>query len=207
MYTLVKPILVREELLRRGLRVFTPLEFARIFQAPQHRIKYFLETQVKEGLLSRLKQGLYALRTDPPNEMEVANRLYKPSYISLAYALAYYNILPEMPYQITSATTKPTRIFANTNQTFSYYTIKEEAFTGYILKKEGERSFLIADPEKALVDYIYFATLGRGPLIDRLNISMINKEKALEYASLYKRKSLTIEIEKFFIAEPEERVI
>lgn len=203
----MKPLLVREELLNKGLKIFTPLEFARVFQASPHTIKYFLETQVEEGLLSRLKQGLYSLKTDLPSEKEVANRLYRPSYISFSYALAYYGILLEMPYQITSATTKPTRVFSNTNQVFSYHTIKEEAFTGYFLKKEGDISFLIAEPEKALVDYVYFAILGRGPSIDRLNISSLNKDKAVKYAKLYKRKSLIERIEELFISPPEPEIV
>lgn len=203
----MKPLLVREELLKRGVRVFTPLEFARIFQAPQHTIKYFLETQVQTGLLLRLKKGLYTLKTDPPSEREIANKLYRPSYISLAYALAYYNILPEMPYQVTSATTKPTRVFTNTSTVFSYYTIKKEAFTGYMLQKEGDRTFLIADPEKALVDYVYFATLGRGPSLDRLDISSLNKEKAIEYAKLYDRKSLVKRIKELFVLPPEPEIL
>ncbi len=190
MYTFPKPLLVRDELLKRGVRIFTPLEFSRIFQASPHTIKYFLETQVQDGLLTRLKQGLYTLKTDPLDEREVANRLYMPSYISFSYALSYYNILPEMTYTVTSATTKPTRVFDSPTVAFSYYTIKKEAFTGYILKKEGERVFLIAEPEKALVDYVYFATLGRGPSIDRLNLSSLSRDKAIGYAKLYGRKSL-----------------
>ncbi len=90
MYTFPKPLLVRDELLKRGVRIFTPLEFSRIFQASPHTIKYFLETQVQDGLLTRLKQGLYTLKTDPLDEREVANRLYMPSYISFSYALSYY---------------------------------------------------------------------------------------------------------------------
>lgn len=207
MYTFPKPLLVREELLKRGVRVFTPLEFSRIFQAPQHTIKYFLERQVREGLLARLKQGLYTLKTDPPSEKEVANRLYRPSYISYSYALAYYGILLEMPYQITSATTKPTRVFVHINKVFSYHTIKEEAFTGYFLKKENNISFFIADPEKALVDYVYFATLGRGPSIDRLSISSLNKKKAIEYARLYGRKGLVTRIEGLFSSPPEPEIV
>lgn len=207
MYTLLKPFLVREELLKRGLRIFTPLEFARIFQVPKHTIKYFLETQVQEGLLTRLKQGLYSLKTDPPNEKEVANRLYKPSYISFAYALAYYNILPEMPYVLTSATTKVTRIFNTPSVAFSYYTIKKAAFTGYVLKKENGRSFLIAEPEKALVDYVYFATLGRGPSVDRLNMSSLNKDKVIGYAKLYNRESLVQRVEELFNLPQEERIL
>ena len=198
MYTLLKPLLVREELLKRGLRIFTPLEFSRIFPVSPHGIKYFLETQVHQGLFLRPKQGIYALKTDLPTEKEMANRIYQPSYISFAYALSYYGIIPEMPYQVTSATIKPTRVFANIDPVFSYYKIKKQAFTGYILKKEGGSSFLIAEPEKAVVDCAYFATLGRGPSLDRLYLKTLNKEKTIDYAKLYKRKGLVKKIEELF---------
>lgn len=207
MYTLPKPLLIREELLKRRMRVFTSLEFARIFPTSRHTIKYFLETQVQEGLLMRLKQGLYALKTDPPGEKEIANKLYMPSYISFSYALAYYNIIPEMPYTVTSVTTKPTRMFNSPTVAFSYYTIKKEAFTGYILKKEGEKSFLIAEAEKALVDYVYFATLGRGPSLDRLNISSLSKDKAIRYAKLYGRKSLVKKVMELFKSPSQEEIL
>lgn len=190
MSTLLKPFLVREELLKKGVRIFTPLEFSRIFQASPTSIKYFLEEQVAEGLLFRLKKGLYALRTDPPREQEIANKLWQPSYLSFEYALAYYNILPEMPYIVTSATTKTTRLFTLEHQAFGYYTVKAGVFTGYILQKSENISFLIADPEKALVDYLYFVSIGKRPQNDRLNILRLNKEKILKYMRLYDRPKL-----------------
>ncbi len=198
MYTLLKPLLVREELLTRGMRIFTPLEFSRVFHVSHYAIKYFLEQQVKEGLLIRLKQGVYTLRTDPPSEEEIANKLYIPSYISFEYALAYYNILPEMPYTITSATTKPTRLFTTQNKTFSYRTIKTEAYMGYSLVRVGGREFLIADPEKSLTDYMYFCTLGKLSNNDRFNLNLANKEKVLEYAKLYNRNRMVKEIERIY---------
>ena len=67
MYTLLKPFQIREELLKRSLRIFTGQEFRRIFQASSHSTKYFLETQVQEGILLRLKRGIYTLKTDPPS--------------------------------------------------------------------------------------------------------------------------------------------
>ena len=107
----MKPIKVREELINRHLRIFTPEEFRRIFDLASYQSKYFLETQVKEGLFIRLKKGLYTLQTDLPSEEEIANKLYMPSYISFEYALGYYQLIPEMVYTITSATSKPTRKF------------------------------------------------------------------------------------------------
>jgi predicted transcriptional regulator of viral defense system len=190
MYTLLKPLSVREELLRRSVGIFTPQDFQRIFDANRLRTKYFLEEQVHSGLFLRLKNGLYALKTDPPPEEEIANRLYRPSYLSFEYALAAYNILPEMPYAVTSATTKPTRSFAVGEHTFSYLTIQRAAYTGYAPVQRSRRTVLIADPEKALVDYLYFVSLGRKPGNDRLNAASLDRQKALSYASLYHRTSL-----------------
>ncbi len=93
MYTLLKPIHVRKELLKRNMCIFRAQDFMRIFNTSSHTTKYFLETQVQQDFLQRLKRGTYMLKTDPPSEEEIANALYKPSYISFEYALAYYHIL------------------------------------------------------------------------------------------------------------------
>jgi predicted transcriptional regulator of viral defense system len=190
MYTILKPLSVREELLQRGVGIFTPQDFQRIFCANRLRTKYFLEEYTRGGLFLRLKNGLYALKTDPPPEEETANRLYRPSYLSFEYALATYNILPEMPYSVTSATTKPTRTFAVGERTFSYLTIKRSAFAGYMPARRSSRTVLIADAEKALVDYLYFVSLGRKPRNDRLDPAGLDRQKALGYSALYQRAGL-----------------
>jgi len=191
MSTLLKPLFVREKLLEGRLRLFTGVEFIRLFPGSQDKAKYFLERQTKLGLFIRLKKGLYMLKTDPAGEMEIANKLYQPSYISFEYALAYYNLLPEMPYTVTSATTKPTRTFTYDHKNFSYLSIKKTAFTGYFpIKKEGQ-TVLLASPEKALADYLYFVVLGKKPMNERLNLLNINRKKLLSYCRLFKRQKLT----------------
>lgn len=190
MYTLLKPLAIREELLKKRLFIFTPYDFERAFDLPRYKAKYFLEKEESNGLFLRLKKGLYSLKTDLPSEEEIANRLYQPSYISFEYALAYFNILPEMPYSVTSATTKPTRTFILDNKAFSYLTIKRNAYTGYTLIKQNGKSFFMAGPEKALVDYLYFVVLGKKAKNERLNKSFLNKEKLFEYALLYNRDKL-----------------
>ena len=196
MYNLVKPLMARESLLERKIRIFTPREFAFLFDLDPYQTEYMLAQLTQEGLLQRLKRGVYTLKTDPPTEKEIANALYKPSYISYDYALGYYNLIPEMVYEVTSATTKPTRLFTTDTLAFGYYTIKTQAYTGYTLKKEGERAFLIAEPEKAVVDYIYALTLGQRGLLgkrminDRLDIRSLNKEKVRYYTILFDSKKL-----------------
>jgi predicted transcriptional regulator of viral defense system len=198
MTTLLKPIHVRKELLDRNARIFTPLTFSRLFHLPDYRTKYFLEKQAKEGLFLRLKQGLYGLQTDPPSEEEIANALYKPSYISFEYALSLYGIMPERPYTITSATTKSTVEFYIQEKPFAYYTIKKKAYTGYHLVRKEAKSYLIADPEKALADYLYFVSLGKKGANDRLYTKDLNREKLISYAKLFERKSLDEYVAKIY---------
>lgn len=194
MYTLLKPLQVRKKLISKEIHIFTPQIFSQLFDTNKTATKHFLETHVKSDLLIRLKRGLYALRTDPPTEEEIANQLYKPSYISFEYALSFYGLLPEMPYAITSATTKPTRNFTISSQIFSYRTIKKEVYTGYSLLKQNNRSFFIADQEKAYLDYLYFVFLGKNPTNERL-ISLakgkINKNKLQLYLSSFKNQKFT----------------
>ena len=219
MNTLLKPLQVRETLLDKNVRTFTTHDFESIFHASPTRLKYFLETQTKEGLFTRLKKGMYALKTDLPTGEEIANSLYRPSYISFEYALAYWGILPEMPYAVTSATTKPTRDFFVNGMAYSYLTIKSEAYTGYQLIDPRLRSslktkkahysemvftsdrkpFLMAEPEKALVDYLYFVSLGKKLPNDRLYIEpgTLSKTKLKRYARLYDRKKLNKLVESY----------
>ena len=49
---------------------------------------------------------------------------------------------------------------------------------------------LMAVPEKALLDYLYFVDLKHKTLNGRLNVRNLKKNAVLEYAKLYRRKSL-----------------
>lgn len=187
---MVQPFSVQEKLKARGAILFTPQEFVRIFPLSLTKAKYFLETYTKKGLFERLKKGLYGLKGALPHEEVIANALYRPSYISFEYALAKYGIIPEMPYVVTSATTKATCSFSIRGREFSYRKIKKEAFAGYLPVREDDHTFFIAEPEKALVDYFYFLSLGKVPKNDRMRVKNLNKEKLIQYAQLYKRPSL-----------------
>lgn len=178
------------------MKVFTVLDFWRVFPKSKDQIQYFLESQTQQGLLVRLKKGLYALKTDPPSDEELANALYKPSYLSFEYAMAWYGIIPESPYNLTSATTNSTRLFTVRGKAYSYYTVKQESYTGYILDTSGGKRFQIAEPEKALADYLYFVAIGKRFWNDRFNVSKLDKNKLKEYTSLFEREKVSELVEK-----------
>lgn len=113
---------------------------------------------VRKGLLIKLRNSYY---TFPEFKIKsgfsyfLANRIYRPSYISLHTALAFYGLIPEAVAHITSVTSLKTARFSNEFGDFSYQSVNPELFFGYELKPLEGRSILFASPEKALLDLIY----------------------------------------------------
>ena len=111
------------------------------------------------GLLIRLRQGYFTFpdyRNMPDYPFFFANRIYRPSYISLHSALSFYGMIPEAVVQITSVTSLKTASFTNPIGEYSYKSIKPGLMFGYGLKPLSEgRALQMADPEKALLDLLY----------------------------------------------------
>src|SRR3989338_8657454 len=113
---------------RKKMRIFSTEEFRRLFQVTLRAAQEFIKDHNRD-LFLKLRNGLYALRSELPRELEIANRLYHPSYVSLEYALAYYRVIPETVYTVTSVTTKITREFKIQGKRYDYSRIKKKAYT------------------------------------------------------------------------------
>ncbi len=173
-----------------ALVLFTPVDLRRILDVSTISIRFFLTRYTKKGAITKLRRGLYALSNNIPSEFEIANALLRPSYISLTFALAYYHIIPEITYAVTSVTTRPTYRFEVLGREFRYHRIKKPAFTGYMPEKISGKTIFIAEKEKALVDYLYFAGRKVYAANTRLDISSLNKGKVYRYAELFHSATL-----------------
>lgn len=185
----LKSIYVQQSLKEKGILLFSPVEFRRSFSVSLRAAQEFIKDH-SHDLFLKVRNGLYALRTDLPSDAVIANRLYAPSYISFEYALARYGLIPESIYAITSATTRITQSFIVNNKSFEYAHIKKEAYRGYKTEKADGTTILIAEPEKALVDYFYFVDLKLKRPNDRLNVRRLNKKAVMQYAAFFNRPSL-----------------
>ena len=140
---------------------------------------------VKQGLLVRLKKGLYVRKGNLRNLRQtdlfsIANFLQVPSYVSLTTALAYHGITTQLQRDfIESISIKRTVVFEGEGWHFRYTRIKPEFYGGFT-KEEGA---FVALPEKALLDALYLASLGRYSL-DRsaLDLDKLDKNRLLEMA-------------------------
>ena len=112
------------------------------------------------GRLHRLRRGLYALappfQRARPHPFVVANRMVRPSYVSLQSALAFHSVIPEaVPVTTCITTARPGR-FSTPLGDFAFRHIKLELFRGFrALDVGGRHDAVVATPEKALLDLLY----------------------------------------------------
>ena len=116
---------------------------------------------VATGQIIRLKRGLYVLSEEltqqPINRFLVANHLYGPSYVSQQTALRHYGLIPEAVYSVQSVTTKAARSFETPVGMFFYTSAQPQWFPiGIQMHSESNLNYLLATPEKALMDVVQF---------------------------------------------------
>lgn len=158
-----------------------------------------LSRWTKTGRLIKIKKGMYLLsgtyRHKPVQFDYLSTLVYRPSYISLEYALADYGLIPEAVPNVTLVTTRrPIRMKVE-GRVLIYRHVKRSLFWGY--EARGERNFEVfyAEPEKALLDYFW---LTHGVISDvfldemRLqNVEVLDTKKLLAYSERFGSRKIT----------------
>src|SRR5579872_368051 len=121
----------------------------------------FVAGLVEKGELIRLKNGFFLIAEKIEEDRvpfeQVANLLYGPSYVSLEWALSYYGMIPEGVYVVTSVTVNQSKRFSSPVGTFDYKYLNHSRYaTGIDQQENSAGRYLIARPEKALADVVYF---------------------------------------------------
>jgi len=161
----------------------------------------------KQGLIIRLRQGYYTFPEYGSKRDYIwyfANRIYRPSYISLHTVLSFYDMIPEAVIQIVSVTSLKTVSFSNAFGEYSYHSVKEELMFGYEHKTiPDNRTLLFAKPEKALLDLLYLypfynseQELEELRLDESFMAEDLNRELLLEYTGRFKSKALEGRVKK-----------
>jgi len=162
-----------------NLAIIDKVEVAKLFDINEDNTAYkLLQRLESKDVLQRVKKGLYVVRDNNLSSFQLANVLLEPSYVSLESALAYYGILSQFPFTVTSISTKRSREFHVDKKEFAYAQVKNELYRGYVKDKD----FLIARPEKALLDMLYFVSRGSRNLhLDELDLSMVDADLFCDY--------------------------
>jgi predicted transcriptional regulator of viral defense system len=174
---------------------------------PDFESRRFYEWQ-KKGYIKKLTKLFYMFADKNLNDNDlcfIANKLLEPSYLSLEYALRHYNFIPETVYMLTSITTRKTKQIETPIANFKYQAIKENLFFGYKIIEISGVSYKIAEPEKALLDFLYLRSdIKNMNDIEELRLNnevfheLINKEKLDQYAERFNSNILFQKIIKLY---------
>ncbi|MBI5356715.1 hypothetical protein HZB78_03825 [Candidatus Collierbacteria bacterium] len=173
---------------------------------PSFDVRRLVEWQGKK-YIKKIVRNFYVFSDQEITEPAlyiIANTIYQPSYISFEMALSHYQLIPESVYGITSATSKKTTIFKTPLGDFIYHSLKPELFFGYTLIPFQNQRYLIAEPEKALLDFFYMnPTLVNDNDFSGLRINQdeflakINREKLGKYLAIFDSPGLKKKVSRF----------
>ena len=179
-----------DTLLRSKKTIFSTKDVALLWgeeseTAARVRLSYY----AKAGKLIRVHRGLYA-KDKNYEKLELATKIYTPSYISFETVLAKAGITFQFYGQIFIASYVSREIVAD-GQTYSYKRIKDSILTSPA-GVEAKDNYHAASPERAFLDVVYSS---RGYHFD--NLSPLNWERIFEILPIYKNKSMEKRVEKY----------
>lgn len=139
------------------LRAFSALEFRRFLGLSPARGNEVLHRLSVDGDVQRISRGKYILggwygSTDLSHPFLLGGRIVEPSYVSFWSALHHYGWTEQVPRTVFLATTHRSQVRSFGNFRFRYVHLAPARFCGYESLVQGGAEFLMASPEKALID-------------------------------------------------------
>lgn len=140
--------------------VFTTREFYALAGISMTFASQMLRRLAAKGRIARIYQGVWAdVHNNEFNAYKAVPFLTRPhpAAVSLLTALHLHGMIEQIPQVIYVVSTARTRKIKTPIGNYSIHQIAPDFFDGYE-EYRGEGGFLIATPEKALVDCLYLSS-------------------------------------------------
>jgi hypothetical protein len=162
-------------------------DIARRYGIAESAVGNALRRQERRGLVEHVSNKVYINRLAHDfSPRELVGILRPNAYISLESALDEWGISTQSPSYLTCVTTGFPRIFRTPSIRIVYRHIAVHLYWGFQEKRTRNGPYKIAEPEKALLDWIYLQRQEGLPVVlDELNLKATDKRKLLKYASNY----------------------
>jgi hypothetical protein len=145
---------------KAGRPVFTTHELAALSGKSASTVVQSLNRLAAQGLLVKIYRGVWA-ESGPRkiSPFEIIPYLFprRRVYVSFITALHLHGIVEQIPQVITLASIAHTSMLRTKAGVFSVHQMAPAFFDGFDWYK-GESHFLIAEPEKALIDSLYLSS-------------------------------------------------
>ena len=170
-------------ILRSNKTVFSTKDIALLWQEPvtaatRVRLHYY----VNRGGLYRIRKGLYA-KSKNYNNLELATRIFTPSYVSFETVLAKEGLIFQYYDQIFIASYLTREIVVD-RQTYSFRKIKDGVLTEKVGVEHIDETS-IATKERAFLDTLYVNTDYHFD-----NLRSLSWDKVFEILSIYQNQRM-----------------
>lgn len=168
---------------RPGGNFLTLTSLARLFGVSVASARVVGRRYEKKGLLRRVGPGLYANLLAKPSREQLATLLSPPSYLSFEYVLQRSGVSTQAPAELACVTRGRSRRVKTPWGSLQYHHFGPERFFGFRKEDvEGGQAW-VAEPEKALLDWLYMGLLsGRRPQVDEFDLDRLDPKKLRAYA-------------------------
>jgi len=158
-------------------------------EVPYDNLKRRLSYFAKSGHLKKLRRGIYVKQ--PYDVLELANKIYAPSYVSLETVLQRAGVIFQY-YESIFAISYLSRTLDIGGHTIVYRKMKKDI----LQNKQGieeQGNIIIASPERAFLDAVF---LYKNYHFD--NLGSLNWDKIMELKDLYGSRVLTKRVGEYY---------
>lgn len=139
--------------------VFTTFEMVALSGRSASATTQALARLAKRGVVRKIRRGIWMIAGDPrASALALVPYLFPENraYVSFISALHLHGIVGQIPRIVTLASLAHSRTIVTSLGTYSVHRISPALFAGFHWYKDTG-TFLIAEPEKALVDSLYLS--------------------------------------------------
>jgi predicted transcriptional regulator of viral defense system len=179
----------------------------RKYKLSEPSVRNALRRYESKGLVERISTKIYINHFNQHfSSRDLVNTLRSNSYISLESALVDRGVITQNPSVLTCVTPRYPQTFRSKSVTVVYRKISPDLYWGFEEKSTRYNEYLIAEPEKALLDWVYLTRQEGLPTpLDEINLQFLNTGKLRAYAERFpKTVNVTIKdllLEKAFPSE------
>ena len=171
----------------RTSAVFRMDELASELKIPLTTTRSAFFRQQQRGLVESVANNLFVNRLALDfSGHELINLLRPESYLSLESVLRNSGISTQSPRDLTCVTTGEPGKFGTSTFSIRYRHVTTRLFWGFQPKRTRYGKYNLAEPEKALLDWIYLLRQ-EGSIVptDELDISRLDLAKLLQYSEKF----------------------
>ena len=197
-------------------RIFSSQQLAKIIEGSNSRRFGIVSRAVRDGILVRLKRGLYCLSPSVsnakylPDPYVVAKAIDATSYVSFETALRFHNWIPEAVYTTYSVTAKSKSV-RYVHEILGWFLFEPLAINkvgfleGVSQYNYGKNVAYLADPLRAVMDIVERSKqpwtgidyIEEGLRIEDEDFLQLQREDFAKLKNVYKRDSTNNFLQKF----------